>query len=63
MALTRQQIRDALTDDITNRRDGAGSDLREAYVEDSEGIWIVVDGTLDVEALANTVLRLIEKNP
>jgi hypothetical protein len=46
-------LMEILAEDILNTVDGAGSDLRWAFRDD---IWIDVDGSIDLSALANTIL-------
>jgi len=47
----------AITADILNRTDGAGSDLDVATADDLDDTWLYVMGSLDVRALTNTVIR------
>ena len=45
-----------LTDDILNTLDGAGSDLSRSEIEE-DGVWIAVEGSLDISALCNSILN------
>ena len=55
----RQAVLDAIVEDILNEKDGAGSDLQVACIEE-EGVWLYVQGNLDVSALTNTIMRQFE---
>ena len=49
------ELAQIISDGIVNRVDGAGSDLSHAEVEE-EGVWVSVEGNLDVSALSNTII-------
>lgn len=58
--MTHDEIMQELAEDITNRVDGAGSDLRYADWDGSE--WLELSGALDISALASTVQRLMDED-
>ena len=54
-------LRKALTADIMNKQDGAGSDLDYA-VDMEDDTFIEISGALDISALTNTAIDYIRKH-
>lgn len=54
-----QVMRGALLDSILDRKTGAGSDLSRAE-DDDDGVWVSVEGSLDVQQLAGVALDTVE---